>query len=179
MTTPQEKQIEKRERPIRAGLYKTLEAADRAIRELLNAGFTIEQVTVVCSDKYKESHFKQFEHQDPAGTHTGASALAGGAIGATLGGLAAVIGFAATGGVGLLVAGGIAAWTGGVFGGLVGAMMSRGVERELANYYNQAVQQGMILVAVDYAGPDSGARLAQAEEILAEAGAEPVALPEG
>jgi hypothetical protein len=38
-----------------------------------------------------------------------------------------------TGGMALWAAGPISAWAGGVVGGLVGAMMSRGVEKELAN----------------------------------------------
>lgn len=169
---------EKQERPVRAGLFATLQGADTAVRELLNAGFTKEEITVVCSDQHKERHFREFEHQDPAGTYTPKAALAGGAIGAVLGGLAAVAGFAGTGGAALLVAGGISFWTGGVFGGLVGAMMSRGVEKELANYYDQSVQRGMILVAVEDKSADH-ARLASAERVLKIAGAEPVALPEG
>src|SRR5205085_3297891 len=107
-------------------------------------------------------HFRQFEHQDPAGTHTGAATATGGAVGATLGGLAALAATAATGGVALLAVSGIAAWTGAVVGGLVGAMMTRGVEKELANYYDQAVTEGKILVAVEDQSPRQQERLAEA-----------------
>jgi hypothetical protein len=96
--------------------------------------------------------------------------------------LAAVAGGLATGGIGLLATAGIAAWAGGVAGGLVGAMMSRGVERELANFYQQAVIDGDILVAVEV-NEDSSATprrdLARASQILAEAGAKPLKLREG
>jgi hypothetical protein len=58
-------------------------------------------------------------------------------------------------------------------------MMTRGVERELANFYDQAITAGKILVAVDTGDPPDLPRLNQAEKVLQEAGAEPIALPEG
>src|ERR1700752_4318129 len=134
--------------PIRVGIFATVPAAERAVQDLLAAGFPSEQTTVVCSDPQKERNFEQFHHQDPAGTTTPAKAIAGGAIGAALGGLTVLAGAAVTGGTALLAAGGAVAWTGGVLGGLIGAMMSRGVEKELANFYDQEVQRGQILVAV-------------------------------
>jgi hypothetical protein len=57
-------------------------------------------------------------------------------------------------------------------------MMTRGIDKEVANYYDQAVVQGKVLVAVETSTPDEG-RLGRAAKILAAAGAEPVALPEG
>ena len=67
-----------------------------------------------------------------------------------------------------------------VAGGLIGAMMSRGVEGELANYYNQAVSLGKILVAVTEHGEQMSPRLQRAAQALAEAGAEhPMQLREG
>jgi hypothetical protein len=136
-------------------------------------------VTVVCSDDAKERYFRAFEHQEPAGTFTPAAATAGGALGALLAGATVVVAAGATGGVALLAAGGVSAWAGGIVGGLVGAMMSRGVEKELANYYNQAIIEGKLLVAAEADGPRSAAQLACAERIFAECGATPIALPEG
>jgi len=167
------------QRPIRAAVFDSILSADGAVRELLAAGFTKEQITVVCSDEHKERFFREFEHQDPAGTNTVESAVIGGAVGATLGGLVTLAGVVATGGIGLLVAGAIVTWTGGVAGSLIGAMMSRGFERELANFYDQAVVAGKILVAAEDHGPQQAERLARAEHILANAGAEPLPLPEG
>jgi len=57
-------------------------------------------------------------------------------------------------------------------------MMTRGVERELADYYDQAVSQGKILVAVDEHGLTAQGHLSRAEQILADAGALPLALRE-
>jgi hypothetical protein len=134
---------------------------------------------VVTSDQAKEAEFPNVDHQEPAGTYTPGAALAGGVIGATLGGLAAVAGAAATGGTALLVTGGIAAWAGGVAGGLVGAMMTRGVEPEVANYYDQAVTEGKILVAAEDETPNQARTLAAAEAVFAATGAEPLPLPKG
>jgi hypothetical protein len=166
-------------KPIRVGIFRTVATAERAVNKLLAAGFTAEEITVVCSDPLKERNFQEFQHQDPAGTTTPAKAVAGGAIGAALGGLTVLAGAAATGGVALLAAGGAVAWTGGVLGGLIGAMMSRGVEKELANYYDQEVQRGNLLVAVEDHSSAQQQRLLEAERILSEAGAEPMPLREG
>lgn len=165
--------------PIRVGVFATVPAAERAVRDLLSAGFSAEKITVICSDPRKERSFEQFHHQDPAGTTTPANAVAGGAIGAALGGLTVLAGSAVTGGAALLAAGGAAAWTGGVLGGLIGAMISRGVEKELANFYDQEVQRGNLLVAVEDESRDARRRLQQAEEILAAAGAQPMPMREG
>jgi hypothetical protein len=105
--------------------------------------------------------------------------VTGGAIGATLGGLTALTGIVATGGIGLLATGAIGAWAGGAFGGLIGAMATRGVEKETADFYDQAVVRGKILVAAEDHGPDQQARLAVASRVLDEAGAEPLPLREG
>jgi len=176
--SPQATTGEKRERSIRVGVYGTVAAADAAVHGLTAAGFARDEITVMCSDQTKERHFQQFEHQQPAGTHTPSAATAGSVIGAAIGGLAAVAGLLTTGGLAILAAGGLAAWTGGVVGGLVGAMMTRGVEKELADFYDQALTAGNILVAVDTGDPPDLPRLNQAERILLDAGAEPIALPE-
>ena len=63
-------------------------------------------------------------------------------------------------------------------GGLIGIMTTRRIERELANYYQQAVVNGDILVAVDQHDATE-ARLEQAAGILSAGGAKPLSLPEG
>jgi hypothetical protein len=166
------------QRPFRVGVFSTIPAADSVVEKLLAAGFRKEQISVICSNEAVERHFAAFHHEDPAGEHTPAMAAIGGAIGAALGGLTAVGAAIATGGVALLAAGGLALVTGGVFGGLVGAMMTRGVEKEIANFYDQEVQKGKILVAVEVE-ENHPAKLATADQIIAEGGAEPLPLREG
>ncbi|HEX3998110.1 MAG TPA: hypothetical protein VHX65_06140 [Pirellulales bacterium] len=167
------------ERPIRVGIFDSVERAHRAVQNLLGAGFTRNQITVICSDKHRERLFQEFEHQDPAGTTTAEKAVAGGAVGAVVGGVAALISAIATGGIAFLIAGGVIVAGAATFGSLVGAMMSRGVEKELANFYDQEVEKGKLLVAAEDEGPHAAAHLIQAERILAEADAVPMKLPEG
>ena len=165
--------------PIRAGIFESVPDADRAVAELVNAGFTKDQITVICSAETVQQHFKEFEHQDPAGKHAPAAVMTGGAIGATLGGLVAAAGIATVGGAALFVAGGLALWTGGIVGGLVGAMMTRGFEKELANFYDQEVTRGRILVAVEEKDPARRQMLDRAAEIFAKHGIDPLPLSEG
>ncbi|HEY3394702.1 MAG TPA: general stress protein [Lacipirellulaceae bacterium] len=162
---------------VEVGVFTTVEDARRAVNGLLAAGFSKDNITVVCSDETKERYFREFEHQEPAGTYTPTATIAGGTIGALLGGAAVIASAAATGSLALWAAGPITAWAGGVAGGLVGAMMTRGVEKELANFYQQAVIEGQILVAAE--ASDSGPGLNTAAPILADAGAKPLTLPEG
>jgi hypothetical protein len=168
---------ERLDRPVRAGVFSSVATAGEAVRRLLAAGFSQEQITVVCSDENKEQFFREFEHQQPAGANTPAAAAVGGTIGASLGGVAAGAVGLATGGLPLIGAAGIGIWAGGVLGGFLGAMATRGIEKEAADFYDQAVSEGKLLVAVEE--HDARPALAAAEQVLAEAGAEPLPLPEG
>ena len=120
------------EQSYEVGVFATVEEAENVVRSLLDAGYTTEEITVICSDDNKERYFRSFEHQEPAGTYTTKAVLTGGAIGALLGGIP-VLGLAvATGSVVLWVAGPAIASALGVAGGLVGAMSTRGIEKEIA-----------------------------------------------
>jgi hypothetical protein len=167
------------ERPLEVGIFDTVEAAKRAIDGLQQAGFSQDEITVICSDQTKERYFKAFEHQEPAGTYDAKAVATGGAVGAVLAGLTVIASAVATGGLTILAAGPITAAAGGVAGGFIGLMMTRGVEKELANYYQQSVIQGRILVAVEDEGPRANERLTRAAKVFSRAGALPVALKEG
>lgn len=164
---------------LEVGVFDSVDDARHAVRGLLEAGFSRAQITVVCSDETKERYFAEFEHQHPAGTFAPGATIAGGTIGALVGGLAVVASAIATGSMALWAAGPISAWAGGVAGGLVGAMMTRGVEKELANYYQQAVVEGRILVAAESHDANGPQMLAKAAAILAESGAKPLPMREG
>jgi len=164
---------------LEVGIFDSVDDARQAVRGLLEAGFSQQQITVVCSDETKERYFREFEHQEPAGTFTPKATIAGATIGALLGGLTVFGSAIATGGLALWAAGPITAWAGGVAGGLIGAMMTRGVEKELANFYQQAVVSGQILVAAEDHTPNSSQALAKAAKILADAGAQPLPMLEG
>jgi hypothetical protein len=166
--------------PIRAGIFETEPAADRAVAGLIAAGFSKEKISVVSSRPVEQP----VEHEDvvtvePSGSHTGGAVVLGGSIGTVLGGLATVVGVAATGGIGLVVVGPLlaAAAAGGVAGGFVGAMMSRGFEPEIADFYDQALSKGQYLVAVEDVAEGPG--LESAEAVFESAGATPMAMGKG
>ena len=150
--------------------------ARRAVERLLAAGFTKDEISVLCSNETRQQYFHEFEHQRPGGKETPAAVVAGGAIGAAVGGLATLAAALATGGIALIFTGGVAIWSGTIVGGLVGAMMTRGVEKELADYYEQSVAKGKILVAAEIHPPESRSRLVEAEKIFADIGALPLTI---
>lgn len=166
------------EKPLRVGVFSTIGQADKAVRKLLDAGFTKDQITVIASDQHKQDLFAEFKHQPKAGSNTSEAVSMGSALG-ILGGLTALAGVITTGGLGLLAVGVALIPAGAVVGGFVGAMMTQGIEKELAYYYDQAVEHGKILVAVRAQGSNAEQVLPWAERLLIEAGAEPVELPEG
>lgn len=168
---------EPRHRPVRAAVFDTIPQADAVVDQLLAGGFSKDQITVICSDETKERHFREFDQQEPAGSHTESAVEAGAVAGAALGGFAALVGVTATGGLGLVAAGGLLAL--GITGPFVGAMMTRGMEKEAADFYDQAVVSGKILVAVEDQSERRNDALRIAEKIFADAGAAPVALEEG
>ena len=65
------------ERPLTRPSDIGLSPLSVTLDELLAAGFTTEQVTVICSRHAVQEHFARFEHQDPAGSKTPAAALTG------------------------------------------------------------------------------------------------------
>jgi hypothetical protein len=167
------------ERTVEVCIFATVEKASAAVEQLLQSGFTKEHITVICSDEDKEKYFREFEHQDPAGTYTSRAVVAGGTLGAVLGAVPALTLAVATGSAVVLVVGAAAVWAMGVAGGLVGAMMTRGVEKEAANFYQQAVIDGNLLVAAQCDGQDCERQLSEAARIFAAVGAKPLAMREG
>jgi len=167
--------------PIRVGVFDQIERANRAIETLIESGFPPERMSVICPECAEDVFPPKVNTDDPAGTHTRDAALAGGAIGAVLGGLTAAVGLAATGGVGLLIAGPLVGATGAgaVTGGFIGAMTSRGFEEEIADFYDQALTRGRILVAVDTTEGEGIPTPETAEHAFEQCGADPIALTRG
>jgi hypothetical protein len=162
---------------VHVGVFDHIPQADRAVQELVDAGIPKERITVICPSCTHEK-YQDFHKTEPAGSHAGASAAAGGAVGALLGGLVAVAGVVASGGTALLVAGPLLAGSGGgaLFGGFVGAMMSRGMDREVADFYDQALEKNQVLVAVELSADVTEEQLTAADRIFAAVGTENVTL---
>ncbi|HEX6884610.1 MAG TPA: hypothetical protein VF530_14640 [Planctomycetota bacterium] len=166
--------------PIRAGVFESEPDADRAVVALLAAGFSKDRISVVSARPVPH----HAEHADvlavaPSGAHTRSAVALGGTIGSVLGGAAVVAGVLVTGGMGLMVVGPllVGATAGGLGGGFVGAMMTRGFEPAIAEFYDQALSRSQYLVAVeDDAG---GPHLASAEAVFELTGATPIPLRKG
>jgi len=167
------------EKPIVVGVFATIADAQHAVSELLRAGFAKPQITVVCSDRQKEAHFREYERQEPAGYYT-PQALAGGAItGALLGLILAMVVLAYFGRIEALVAGLLFVPFGAIAGAFIGAMLTRNAEKELANFYDQGVEPGSIVVAAEDHSERADKMLQLAEKILDREGVRPMELPEG
>lgn len=153
------------------GLFHKTIAAERAIRDLKDAGFTDQQIGVLMRDPDQERRLAE-----DTGTRAGEAAAAGAVTGGVLGGLVGLlagVGALVIPGVGPLIAGGALASTlagagvGAAAGGLLGALIGLGIPEEEARYYERGLEEGGILVSVD-AGP----RAVEARNILVNAGAE-------
>ena len=154
----------------RVGAFDTVAQADRAIRRLLAAGFSKDQLAVICPTKFKD-HFRPEVPQTDVPTAEPERAMAmGGAVGATLGGLA-LAATVITGGVAgvmtavVLIGGGAAA------GGFSNLIVSKGYEQEVDDHYKQAIERGQIVVAVEVHGDDGADQLTESQRILDEEGA--------
>ena len=114
---------------------------------LSKAGFSKDEISVICSDETREEFFADFPNPPLPEDHLRGAVVAGGAIGAGIGGIAAATA-ATTAGIGIIAMGpiGLALAAGAVAGGLIGAMTTRGVTKEMADYYDQAITRGKIVL---------------------------------
>ena len=144
------------------GVFESVPQAEQAIHILDRAGFAQNHVSLVTrhidptSDVAKELNY-------------GDDSLRDAAIGATLGGIAGIIGDAAlfliVGASAIVIAGPLVAATGMVVGAFLGAMEGWGVHKSHIEKYEQLVHEGKVLVVVD-GGPKE---LAEADRMLRQA----------
>lgn len=164
--------------PTRIALFEDPAAATAAVEKLLDAGVDRERISLVCAECSPESD-GDVAQVEPGDDRAVPAMLAGGSLGTLFGGLTGAVTVAVAGGGALVVAGPLlgAAAAGGVAGSLIGAMASRGVEPDVADYYDQAVREGRILVAVDPVEDVSQPDPRAVEKILTDAGGTTRRLP--
>ena len=158
------------------GLYSSVDRAERAVDELVAAGFDNADVSVLIADNQSS---KDFAHEKqtkaPEGATTGVTA--GGTIGGTLG-LLAGIGALAIPGVGPFIAAGpimgalAGVGVGGAVGGLVGALVGMGIPEYEAKRYEGRVKEGGVLLSVHC---DTSEDITRAKDILKRTGANDIA----
>jgi hypothetical protein len=158
------------------GIFRTEGEAERAVDQLLAAGFSNSDISALLPDNETTRAFAHEKHtKAPEGTTTGAAT--GGIVGGTLG-LLAGIGALAIPGVGPLIAAGpimaalAGVGAGGAVGGLLGALVGMGIPEYEAKRFEGAVKNGGTLVSVhcDYAD-----EISTAKRVLKEAGGQDIA----
>lgn len=165
-----------RQYPVRAGIFSTVDQTRSVLNQLHDAGFSWDEVSVVCSDETKEEMFPESVQKEPASHNASKMMDAAGAGLLGIGGAAVIAAMLSTAGTAVMILG---AFAGVAAGGTFTALMAtRGFESEATDYYEQAVQEGKILVAVEV-DPDqenSEERLQRATQIIDDAGAESLRL---
>lgn len=141
---------------IMTGLFRDRAAAERAYGSATARGYSKDDVSLLMSQEARDRHFPK---DDPARTElgtkaaegAGAGAVAGGGLGALLAGLAAA-GIAVPGlpiiAMGTLAAALTGAATGGGIGAIIGALIGHGIPKERAEFYDEGVRRGGIVMGV-------------------------------
>ena len=161
--------------PMVTGMFRDRAAAEKAVGDLHNMGYSQNDISVMIQD---DTIHKQFVNQvgNKAGEGLGAGATIGGVLGAIIAGLTAtgsIVALATTGGAAApLVAGPLAAalaglGVGSLSGGIIGALVGAGIPEEKARVYDEGLKAGGILVGVT---ADS-TRIDQVRQLLERDGA--------
>lgn len=155
------------------GIFTTRAAAEAALKELEDAGYTSDDISVLMSDTTRGREFAiRSSTKAPEGAAAGATV--GGVVGAVLATLTAVGTLAIPGlnlvAIGPVVAGLAGLGAGAAAGGFTGALIGLGIPENEAKFYNKEIERGGVLIGV-YAHDD---RVKETKEILESAGAEKV-----
>ena len=145
-------------RPIVTGAFNDAESADRAYSTLRERGYSDEDIHVVMSEKTRDRYYDRdaeeikIEHGSKAMEGAGTGAAVGGTTGGIIGALAGIGGAVIIPGIGAVagpLAGALAgAGAGGAAGSLLGALVGLGIPEERAKLYDEAVDDGGIVVGV-------------------------------
>jgi hypothetical protein len=150
-------------------IYDDLQAANRAVRELVDSGIPRDNISVIAHNRSETDQTVTRDRDvtqksDTVADETGAGAGVGAGIGAAIGGIGGLLiglGALTIPGIGPVIAAGplavalstltgagVGAVAGGVTGGLLGALIGLGIPEEEAGYYAEGVRRGGILVTV-------------------------------
>ena len=158
------------------GIYQNAKQAERTVDDLLGAGFSNDDISVLLPDN---KGTRDFAHDKSTKAPEGAAAgvTTGGVIGGTLG-LLAGIGALAIPGVGPFIAAGpiMAALAGlgvgGAVGGIIGALVGMGIPEYEAKRYEGRIKEGGVLLSVHC---DISEEITRAKDLLRHTGAQDIA----
>lgn len=154
------------------GIFRGQVDAERAIRDLKEAGIAESRIGVAIKDRDGQREAETAAGAaSPAGEGATAGALSGGILGGVVGMLADV-GALAVPGIGPIIAGGalasaLAGGIGAAAGGFIGVLVGMGVPEDDARYFESGFRDGGVLVTVS-----AGSRGPEAREILLASGAD-------
>jgi len=132
-----------------AGLFEGTAQAEEAIKELQNAGFERDRISVIANEPPGEN---------PAAEHHHNGAVSGAGAGAVIGGIAGLVaglGALAIPGIGPIIAAGPlamalgSAGVGAAAGGMIGALTGMNIPESDAEYYAEGIRSGRTLVVVE------------------------------
>ena len=155
------------------GTFVTREDAEYALRELRDAGFNMNKVSVVAKNSKREdkdniggAEVKSASEQAEGGAAAGATAgAATGGIMGLIGGLGVIAlpGVGAVAELGVVLANTLlGSGIGAAGGGLVGALIGWGIPEDRARYYDEMLAQGRYIVLME----GTQAEISGAEAIL-------------
>lgn len=137
-------------------LFRSRNDAENAYQELLDRGYTRDDVSVLMSEESRTNYYgtdadNETALGNKAAEGTGVGAAVGGTLGAVIAAIAAIGTSIALPGLGLIVAGPIAAafagaGAGGLTGGLIGALVGSGIPEETARSYETGLREGGIVL---------------------------------
>ena len=138
------------------GLFRDRESTEGAYRSLRDRGYSDDDINVIMTDETRDNYYANdadSELGSKALEGAGVGSIAGGTLGAIVGGLAAIGTNLILPGVGLVVAGPVAAalagaGAGGALGGLTGALIGWGIPEDRAKLYESGLQEGGTVLGV-------------------------------
>jgi hypothetical protein len=157
------------------GIYKSGAQAERAVDQIVAAGFSNNDISVLLPDTQSSKEFAH-EKNTKAPEGTAAGVTTGGVVGGTLG-LLVGIGALAIPGLGPFIAAGpimaslAGLGVGGAVGGLIGALVGMGIPEYEAKRYEGRVKDGGVLLSVHC---DTAGEISRAKELLKATGAEEI-----
>jgi hypothetical protein len=157
------------------GIYKSSGLAERAVDQIVGAGFSNNDISVLLPDTNSSKEFAH-EKNTKAPEGTAAGVTTGGVVGGTLG-LLAGIGALAIPGLGPFIAAGpimaslAGLGIGGAVGGLVGALVGMGIPEYEAKRYEGRIKDGGVLLSVHC---DTSDEISRAKDLLKATGAEDI-----
>jgi hypothetical protein len=137
-------------------LFNDRTSVEGAYKHALDQGYGEKDINLLMSDETRKKHFTNNPNTVIGDKSMDGLAL-GGAMGATVAGIAGAIAALGTAvvipGLGIVIAGPLAvglasAGAGGIAGGLVGALVGWGIPEERVKEYEQGIKNGGILMAV-------------------------------